>query len=84
MLAASSTIKIATPRSSAITPTLLIQARSRTPTELISGRERDQDAAQKDGVGGGACAIGGITDQLEHWRDLREASLEGRVPRPPD
>ena len=36
MFAASNTIKTVTPISSAITPTLLIRAISRTPTELIT------------------------------------------------
>ena len=36
MFAASNTIKTVTPISSAMTPTLLIRAISRTPTELIT------------------------------------------------
>ena len=53
-LAASSTIKSATPQSSAITPTLLIRARSRTPIELITVETAISTQPSKHGVRGGA------------------------------
>ena len=83
IFAASSTIKSVTPTSSAITPTLLIRAISRTPTTLIAVVSADQQAAEEHGVPGAIRPDGRITDQLKHRRDLRQRGLEAPARRRP-